>query len=130
MPNLNINTLAQDPNNNNVIYAGTGEWGGGFQGAGIFKTTNGGVNWSQLDNTTEYYYVQRIVVSPNDSNVVYAATYKGLYKSSDAGKNWTKINSGSHWDVSVVNKNNTDYVYAFIKNNGLMVSFNSGDQFN
>ena len=130
MPNLNINTLAQDPNNNNVIYAGTGEWGGGFIGAGIFKTTNGGVNWSQLDNTTEYYYVQRIVVSPNDSNVVYAATYMGLYKSSDAGKNWTKINSGSHWDVAIINKNNTDYVYAFIKNNGLMVSFDSGNQFN
>ena len=25
MPNINVNTLAQDPKNNNVIYAGTGE---------------------------------------------------------------------------------------------------------
>ena len=27
MPNINVNTLAQDPNNNNIIYAGTGEMG-------------------------------------------------------------------------------------------------------
>jgi len=30
MPNINVNTLAQDPKNNNVIYAGTGERYGGF----------------------------------------------------------------------------------------------------
>ena len=37
MPNINVNTLAQDPNNNNIIYAGTGEMGE-FQGCWYFKT--------------------------------------------------------------------------------------------
>jgi photosystem II stability/assembly factor-like uncharacterized protein len=62
MPNINVNTLAQDPKNNNVIYAGTGERYGGFKGAGIFKTEDAGANWTSLDNSSDIWYVNKIVV--------------------------------------------------------------------
>lgn len=81
--NTNINTLAVDSTGN--IYAGTNN---GY----IFKSTNNGVNWSQVyfsPNTAIY----RITVSPQ--NVVFAATYgKGVLRSRDAGANWEEVNDG------------------------------------
>jgi hypothetical protein len=54
MANIAISCLAFDPSNPNVIYAGTGEGffnGDAVRGAGIFRTTDGGANWTQLTAT-------------------------------------------------------------------------------
>src|SRR5215831_12845012 len=70
IPNLAVNSLIMDPQNTNVLYAGTGE--GYFnidavRGAGIFKTADGGANWSQLASTAppDFFYVNKIAISPN-----------------------------------------------------------------
>jgi len=133
MPNINVNTLAQDPKNNNVIYAGTGERYGGFRGAGIFKTEDAGANWTSLDNSSDIWFVNKIVVSPNNSDVIYAATSgigsAGLKKSVDKGITWTNIHSDYSVDVAVVNKDGTDYVYGYSEWKGLIVSFDGGANF-
>ncbi|MFN3306930.1 MAG: T9SS type A sorting domain-containing protein [Candidatus Kapaibacteriota bacterium] len=81
--NNNINTLAVDSSGN--IYAGTNN---GY----IFKSTNNGVNWTQVffsANTAIY----KITVSPQ--NVVFVATYgKGVLRSKDAGTSWEEVNDG------------------------------------
>jgi photosystem II stability/assembly factor-like uncharacterized protein len=97
--NLAVNSLAMDPANASVIYAGTGE--GYFdldavRGTGIFKTTNGGTTWTQLANTapptsTNFYFVNKIVVSPNSSQRVYAATRTGIFRSLDGGSTWSQV---------------------------------------
>ena len=133
MPNINVNTLAQDPKNNNVIYAGTGELYGGFRGAGIFKTEDAGANWTLLSSTSDIRYVHKIIVSPNNSDVIYAATSgigsAGLKKSVDKGITWTNIHSDDSVDVVVVNKDGTDYVYGYSDWKGLIVSFDGGANF-
>ena len=129
MPNINVNTLAQDPKNNNVIYAGTGERYGGFRGAGIFKTEDAGANWTLLSSTSDIRYVQKIIVSPNNSDVIYASTSSGLKKSVDKGITWTNIHSDDSVDVVVVNKDGTDYVYGYSDWKGLIVSFDGGANF-
>ena len=136
MPNINVNTLAQDPKNNNVIYAGTGERYGGFKGAGIFKTEDAGANWTSLDNSSDIWFVNKIVVSPNNSDVIYASTSgkvfgsnSGLKKSVDKGITWTNIHSDDSVDVVVVNKDGTDYVYGYSEWKGLIVSFDGGANF-
>ena len=133
MPNINVNTLAQDPKNNNVIYAGTGERYGGFKGAGIFKTEDAGANWTSLDNSSDIWFVNKIVVSPNNSDVIYAATSgigsAGLKKSVDKGITWTNIHSDDSVDVVVVNKDGTDYVYGYLAWKGVIVSFDGGANF-
>ena len=133
MPNINVNTLAQDPKNNNVMYAGTGEFYGGFRGAGIFKTEDAGANWTSLDNSSDIWFVNKIVVSPNNSDVIYAATSgigsAGLKKSVDKGITWTNIHSDDSVDVVVVNKDGTDYVYGYSEWKGLIVSFDGGANF-
>src|ERR1035438_3878512 len=62
MADLAISTLAMDPANPNIIYAGTGEAMynlDAVRGAGIFKTTDGGTTWTQLLATanSSYQYV-------------------------------------------------------------------------
>jgi PKD repeat protein len=98
LPNLAVTTLAMTPGNPNVIYAGTGEgWGNVdfVRGAGIMKTTDGGTTWSQLaaTATSDFYYVNKILISPNSSNRVYAATRTGILRSPDGGATWTKVYS-------------------------------------
>ncbi|HKE04303.1 MAG TPA: hypothetical protein VKE91_09595, partial [Blastocatellia bacterium] len=96
LSNLAVNALALDGNDPNVIYAGTGE---GFsnsdarRGVGIFKTTDGGATWTLLTGTraTDFYYVNDIVISRNNSQRVYAATNAGVFRSIDGGATWTRV---------------------------------------
>ena len=84
-----------DPNNPNIIYAGTGEWYKSFPGQGIFKTTDGGGDtWNLLPTTAVqvgdlYEYVNRLVMSPTTPNRIYAATWAGVLTSADGGNTWT-----------------------------------------
>lgn len=112
--NLSVSTLALDPTNPDVIYAGTGE---GFfgsrtaaRGLGIFKSTDAGATWTLLPGTVSpavpsesFHYVQKIRISPNNSNHLYAATRFGVWKSTDSGTSWTPIlaNPNYHTPVGV-----------------------------
>ncbi len=94
--NLAVCTLALASTNPDVIYAGTGEsFAGtiGLIGNGIFKTTDGGASWMHLSataNNANFRLVNKLVVSPNNSQVVYAATNSGLWRSLDGGASWNR----------------------------------------
>lgn len=96
LPNLAVTNLVFDPTNPNTIYAGTGE---GFfnsdatRGAGVFKSTDAGANWTQLaaTATSDFYYVNKLVASPTNGQRLYAATRTGLFRSVDGGTSWAKI---------------------------------------
>ena len=95
--NLNVCALAMDPANPNILYAGTGEVYASWSGNGVFKTTDGGASWAQLAttaftaNNSNFIYVSDIVVSPSNSQRVYAATGTGVWRSIDGGANWTQV---------------------------------------
>jgi len=99
MANLAICCMVMDPQNPNLIYAGTGEGFGGdrIQGAGIFKTTDGGSTWVQLSSTanTNFLFVNRLAISPNNSQIVLAATRHGIFRSTDAGASWNQTSSSN-----------------------------------
>ncbi|HWM95192.1 MAG TPA: hypothetical protein VN493_30840 [Thermoanaerobaculia bacterium] len=94
--NLAVASLAMDPSRSNIVYVGTGE---GFynddavRGAGIFKTTDGGLTWKQLPSTDNpfFHYVNDLVVSPKDPRRVYAATRTGVWRSRDGGRTWSRV---------------------------------------
>jgi photosystem II stability/assembly factor-like uncharacterized protein len=121
MANLAVNSMAMNPADTGVIYAGTGEGyfnGDAVRGAGIFKTTDAGATWAQLTstNTSNFYYVNKIAVSPNNSNRVYAATRTGLFRSLDAGATWTQVLSAAGvngcLDLVIRSDQGTDYMFA------------------
>src|SRR5262249_47048806 len=74
MANMAVTSLLIDPANTMVIYAGTGE---GFfnqdsvQGAGIFKSIDGGATWSQLSSTNNpnFSFVNDLVFKPGSSAI-------------------------------------------------------------
>lgn len=94
-----ISVSKSDPN---VIYVGGGEKtvrGNVSSGYGIWKSVDAGKTWKEfgLKNSR---HIPRIAIHPTNSDIVYAGVlgniYKptedrGLYKSVDGGKTWTKI---------------------------------------
>ena len=104
---FSIGALAIDPANRSVIWVGTGE--NNVQrvvayGDGIYKSIDGGRSWKNMGLKTSEH-IGRILVDPRNSDVVYVAAHgpawrgggdRGLYKTTDGGKTWTKILAGDN----------------------------------
>jgi photosystem II stability/assembly factor-like uncharacterized protein len=95
MSNMAVGCMAIDPVTPATMYAGTGEGyfnGHAIQGAGIFKTTDGGATWNQLASTTssDWQYVNRIAIS-KDGAALLAGTRRGLWRSTNGGTNWANV---------------------------------------
>jgi photosystem II stability/assembly factor-like uncharacterized protein len=96
MVNIAVNSMILDPRNPNHLYAGTGEGFFNFdavRGAGILQSTDGGETWAQLPSTTtsDFYYVQKMIMSQGSSQRLYAATRTGVFRSTDGGNSWGKV---------------------------------------
>jgi len=102
MPTASIGDIAIDPENPEVVWVGTGEaniFRSSNAGCGVFKTNDGGKTWNLmgLENT---FTVGRIRINPKNTNILYVAATghewttneeRGLFKTTDGGKSWTKI---------------------------------------
>ncbi len=94
--NLAVSTLARSPANPNIIYAGTGESsaGDGIQGAGIFRSFDGGGLWFRVDSTNNanFNFVNRLSISLDGATIL-AGTGTGIWRSTDSGGTWNLIPS-------------------------------------
>ncbi len=71
-------SLAIDPTNSQVVYAGTS--------SGIFKSTNGGSSWTAVNTGLTNTSVRCLVIDPTNSQVVYAGTGDGgIFKTVTGG---------------------------------------------
>jgi photosystem II stability/assembly factor-like uncharacterized protein len=101
-PIASIGALAVAPSNPDVIYAGTGESdirSALSSGDGVYKSGDGGKTWTNV-GLRDSRQISRIVVDPKNADVVYVGalghaygpnTERGVYKSTDGGKNWTHV---------------------------------------
>jgi len=127
--------LAFDPVNPQIVYADMWAsrrppWttGGSYDGpgSGLYKSVDGGTTWRQLTKGLPTWsdHLGRIGlgVAPSDSNRIYALVdapkLGGLYRSDDAGENWTRINDderiwgrGDDFACVRVDPGNKDTVY-------------------
>ena len=102
-----IGAVTIDPSNPQIVWVGTGEaWtrNSVSVGDGIYKSTDGGENWTNV-GLKDSEHIARILVDPKDSNTVYACATghlwndndeRGVYKTSDGGKTWRKVLAGSN----------------------------------
>ncbi|MCB9309675.1 MAG: hypothetical protein H6567_06440 [Lewinellaceae bacterium] len=113
---LGISAIVVDPTDPNIIYIATGDGDAGDNySVGVLKSTDGGVtflatglNWNVFPNRL----IRAMVMDPNDHNIVIAATSDGIYKTSDAGANWTQVQTGNFYDVEARPDASSDYFYA------------------
>ncbi|MEP6922084.1 MAG: Ig-like domain-containing protein [bacterium] len=106
LASIAIGSMAIDPTNPNVLYVGTGEGFGNqdrIQGAGIFKTTDGGITWAQLPATANpsWFFVNRLAVNPTNSQIILAATLTGIWRTPDGGASWSQRSSSAALDLNI-----------------------------
>lgn len=137
-----IGTITFDPNNpDNVIWAGTGEtWtrNSVSVGDGIYKSTDGGLNWINM-GLPKSDRISSIIVDPRDSNNIWVGVLgalwgdseeRGIYNSKDGGKTWNKvhyIDNKTGCSDLVIDPTNPNVMYAsFWEFRRTAWSFNSG----
>lgn len=97
-----VGALAIQQSNPSVIWVGTGEGNprnslnGGY---GIYKSLDAGRTWTCM-GLEETRHIHRVIIDPTNPDIVYAAAIgspwgeheeRGIYKTTDGGKNWKRI---------------------------------------
>jgi len=102
-----IGAVAIDPSNSKTVWVGTGEaWvrNSVSVGDGVYKSTDGGENWSNV-GLKDSEHIAKILVNPSDSNNVLVCAMghlwddndeRGVYQTSDGGKTWNKVLAGAN----------------------------------
>jgi photosystem II stability/assembly factor-like uncharacterized protein len=97
-----IGAIAVAPSAAKTIYVGTGESdmrSDISQGSGVYKSIDGGKTWT-FAGLRDTQQIGRILIHPRDANLVYLAALghpyganpeRGVFRSKDGGKNWTKV---------------------------------------
>ncbi|MCC7505907.1 MAG: PKD domain-containing protein, partial [Saprospiraceae bacterium] len=78
-----------DRTNDQVIYLGTGDPDYYSNGAGVYKSTDGGVTFTATTLTN--CLVDEILQHPTDAATFVAVTNKGIYKTTNNGSTWTAV---------------------------------------
>jgi len=106
-PVQSIGAIAIDRKNPKTIWAGTGEsWtrNSVSLGDGVYKSTDGGDNWTNV-GLKETERITKIAIDPTDGDTVYVCApgklwsdsdERGLFKTTDGGKSWTKVLKGAN----------------------------------
>ncbi len=133
-------SLAIDPNNPNIVYIAAGIYLWDKPGT-IFKSTNRGQTWTKLNidlpmggNETKRWMGERLAVNPFNSNIIFFGSRRdGLWKSSDGGTTWRKVDSFSGKpakDIGVsgvlFDRQRSGLVYAIAYGDGIYKSTNTG----
>ncbi len=97
-----IGAIAVAPSDANTIYAGTGEAcirGDIINGNGVYKSIDAGKTWT-FAGLRDTRAIGRIAVHPKNPDIAYVAALghpfganpeRGIYRTTDGGKNWTKV---------------------------------------
>ena len=119
LPILRISDIEVDPNHPDTIYISVGDYAylsvalstdgrkrNTHYGLGVYKSVDGGKTWNPTGltyNQTDFdnSLVKRVFVNPSNSQELVAAGITGVWKSYDAGANWTKKLDKVMWDLEM-----------------------------
>ncbi|MCB0569433.1 MAG: T9SS type A sorting domain-containing protein [Phaeodactylibacter sp.] len=113
-----INTIAVNPQNENIVFVG-------FCRGGVWRTANGGLDWEPVFDSQPFLAIGDIEFDPTNPDVIYVGTGdpnisshpgigNGVYKSVDGGDTWAHLGLEDQRIISkvLVNPVNPNIVYA------------------
>ena len=101
-PISSVGAIAVAPSNRNIIYVGSGEAaprGDMTYGDGVYKSVDGGKNWSHV-GLADTRQIGALIIDPNNPDIVLVAAFghafgpnaeRGVFRTTDGGKSWTRV---------------------------------------
>lgn len=98
-----VSDIAIPSQSPNIIYIATGDKDAGdTHSIGIMKSTDGGQTWSATGlvwQVSQQRRIYRLLVNPQNPDILIAATTDGMYKTTNAGQTWTQTVAGVFVDA-------------------------------
>ncbi|MCP5107981.1 MAG: hypothetical protein GY950_31620 [bacterium] len=134
LPNLGVSSILVHPQDADIIYIATGDGDGRDTfSIGVLKSTDGGMSW----NTTGFSRdvpaqstIGKILFQPGNPDVILAATFGGIYKSTDAGATWELKSNIPYFRDIDVDEASPAVWYAASHYSGIYKSTDSGETWN
>ncbi len=110
-------SMCIDPDDSQVFYLGT-------KMGGILVSEDMGQNWENtgLSNVT----VNKLLFHPENSSIIFAATNEGIYKSTNKGNNFKKVNLNEAYDIEF---HPTDPNILYAGSEDFLISTDLGESF-
>jgi photosystem II stability/assembly factor-like uncharacterized protein len=97
--------------------------GGGGEGGGVYRSTDDGVHWTNLQEGLTNTGILSLAINPDGS--IYAGTFQGIFKSSDSGATWNYIGEGLvSGEVNSLLFTPSNYLLAGTRGSGIFKSIN------
>jgi photosystem II stability/assembly factor-like uncharacterized protein len=140
-----VNEIVMDPRDPDVLYAAAFQrrrhvftYVGGGPGSGIYKSTDGGATWNEINKGLPGGDKGRIglSISPADPEIIYAMVEAagdagGFYQSTNRGASWSKqsgyVTSGNYYTEIIAHPTQPGTVYAM--DTWMHVTHNGGKSF-
>jgi photosystem II stability/assembly factor-like uncharacterized protein len=140
LPILRVSDIAVNPKNPNNIFIAVCDYAyigvalntdsrkrHTHYGLGVYRTDDGGLTWKPTGLTfnqtdLDASLIRRVLFHPTQAGTLIAAGVSGIFKSTDDGNNWRKVNSDVIWDIEQ-DFNNGSVIYA---TTGTIRSFGGG----
>ena len=125
MKDIAISSIAIDPQNSNIIYAGTDFYG-------VYKSEDGGSTWKCMSNIQDMINVTSLAINPQNPKIIYAGLFNfgrpRIYKSEDGGLTWNALQKSPQYPVYeiAVDPNNGNTLYAYSHTDGFYRSIDGG----
>jgi photosystem II stability/assembly factor-like uncharacterized protein len=110
---VGVSDICVNPENPDIIYTASGDrestlftLNGSHKydcnSVGVLKSTDAGATWSATGlafTTSQQLALNRLIMDAQKPDTLYAATSSGVYRTFDAGQNWTQLNGVEYSDL-------------------------------
>jgi photosystem II stability/assembly factor-like uncharacterized protein len=113
--NALVTSIVVDPRKSGTLFASTWTREQYGEGGGIYRSSDGGRNWSE--SGLSGHAVRALVAAPSDPNTLVAGALDGVFRSRDGGKHWEMITPAGdpelrNFDSLAIDPRNPEIIYA------------------
>lgn len=104
LPRMNVTGIVVDPADSGVIYVST-------ETSGVYKSIDGGISWQPSHAGLEQSSIGRLLIDPQNTNILYGISEVGIYKTTDGGRNWNLLYPMKYFTSLIMDPFNHEHLY-------------------